>query len=359
MVDKIVTVNEFYPGKGANAIKVNANFNDVVLKTNEIIDELAVMQGEIEGTTGDIAKIVSAIYIGQIVPLCRSSLPAGVLPCNGSEYSRNLFPSFFRDYLITGKILTCSYDAYASDIAEFGYCGKFALDGIKNTFKTPTISSGVFLGGTSSSSEYGKAYKQGLPNITGSFNIGAGRPIATKDHEGAIEPLAIGGTYPYGANATTSTYGAKINASKSNEIYGASENVTPKNIKYPYGVVVANISETLSEINWNAFLDEIEKKLDKPTIVENTTSTEPTIALLGSNQIYRYTQALDSLTITDYEVSDISSTIWFTTSADFTGVTFTEAPVGYMTSLPEFEASATYVVTMNNGYVIIGKVATE
>ena len=45
MVDKIVTVNEFYPGKGANAIKVNANFNDVVLKTNEIIDELAVMQG--------------------------------------------------------------------------------------------------------------------------------------------------------------------------------------------------------------------------------------------------------------------------------------------------------------------------
>jgi hypothetical protein len=147
--------------------------------------------------------------------------------------------------------------------------------------------------------------------------------------------------------------------SEVNEIYGASSNVTPKNIKYPYGVVVANISETLSEINWNAFLAEIEKKLDKPTIIEDTTSTEPTIALLGSNQIYRYTQALDSLTIADYEVSDISSTIWFTTSADFTEVTFTNAPVGYMTALPDFEPSATYVVTMNNGYVIIGKVATE
>jgi hypothetical protein len=357
MVDKIVTVNEFYPGKGANAIKVNSNFNDVVLKTNEIIDELAVMQGEIEGTTGDIAKIVSAIYIGQIVPLCRSSLPAGVLPCNGSEYSRNLFPSFFRDYLITGKILTCSYDAYANDIAEFGYCGKFALDGIKNTFKTPTISSGVFLGGTSSSSEYGKAYKQGLPNITGSIDNIQTCEYTAPPVSGAF---SISNQRQDGySNKQELSLTINFDASKVNGIYGASANVTPKNIKYPYGVVVANISETLSEINWNAFLVEIEKKVDKPTIVEDTTSTDPTIALLGSNQIYRYTQALDSLTITDYEVSDISSTIWFTTSADFTGVTFTEAPVGFMTSLPDFEASETYVVTMNNGYVIIGKVATE
>ena len=352
MVDKIVTVNEFYPGKGANAIKVNANFNDVVLKTNEIIDELTVMQGEIEGTTGDIAKIVSAIYIGQIVPLCRSSLPAGVLPCNGSEYSRNLFPSFFRDYLITGKILTCSYDAYAADIAEFGYCGKFALDGIKNTFKTPTISSGVFLGGTSSSSEYGKAYKQGLPSIEHTHEAYA---YQTYDNT----PQIISNRFAKADVLTSQQTATTLVNSEVSEIYGASENVTPKNIKYPYGVVVANISETLSEINWNAFLDEIEKKLDKPTIIENTTSTDPTITLLGSNQIYRYTQALDSLTITDYEVSDISSTIWFTTSADFTGVTFTNAPVGFMTSLPDFEASASYVVTMNNGYVIIGKVATE
>jgi len=227
MVDKIVTVNEFYPGKGANAIKVNANFNDVVLKTNEIIDELAVMQGEIEGATGDIAKIVSAIYIGQIVPLCRSSLPAGVLPCNGSEYSRNLFPSFFRDYLITGKILTCSYDAYAADIAEFGYCGKFALDGIKNTFKTPTISSGVFLGGTSSSSEYGKAYKQGLPSIEHTHEAYAyqtfdNTPGIITNRFAKADVLSSAQTVTTGTNSAVSS------------IYGASSHVTPENYAVHY-----------------------------------------------------------------------------------------------------------------------------
>lgn len=355
MVDKIVTVNEFYPGKGANAIKVNANFNDVVLKTNEIIDELAVMQGEIEGATGDIAKIVSSIYIGQIVPLCRSSLPAGVLPCNGSEYSRNLFPSFFRDYLITGKILSCSYDAYAADIAEFGYCGKFALDGIKNTFKTPTISSGVFLGGTSSSSEYGKAYKQGLPNITGSVRISAGN-FPTREHTGVFGHLGVEGSHVWGVNSGHYPQGITFDASKSNAIYGASENVTPKNIKYPYGVVVANISETLSEINWNAFLDEMEKKLDKPTIICNTTDTTATIGMLNGNYIYTYSQPLTNITITDYVISQISSTIWFTAGVGF-NLTFTNALLGWISAEPTFEEGSKYVLTINNGHGIVGKVA--
>ena len=346
MVDKIVAVNEFIAGKGANSIKMNANFNDVVTTTNEIIDELAVMRGEIEETTGDIAKIVSAIYIGQIIPLCRNSLPTGVLPCNGAEYSRTLFPSFFRDYLLTGKIMTCSYDAYAQDIADYGVCGKFAIDGIKNTFKTPTLGSGCFVAPTNTSSEYGKYFEEGLPSIQHThINYG----YQTWDNTPAIV------THQF-AKADYLVSQQTIETAENTEvssIYGNSDHVTPKNIKYPYGVVVANVSETMSEINWNAFLDEIEKKQDKATITTDTTSTAPVIATLSSNTIRHYTQALTSLTITSYETSDISSAIWFTAGTGFT-LTFTEAPLGYIPELPLFEVGKKYVLTINNGYVIIG-----
>lgn len=356
MVDKIVSLNEFVAGTGANSIKMNQNFNETVVAVNDIIDEIAVLQNNVDTINVNIQKIVNAIYIGQIVPFCRSTLPTGVLPCDGSQYTRALFPTFFRDYLLTGKVLTCSYEAYDQDLTDFGFCGKFAIDGINNTFRTPTLTNDCFFSATNVLSDYGKSFEQGLPDITGSFNIGTSTPISTKNHTGAFKSLGTGPAYPYGANATTSTYGASFKASDSNEIYGASNDVTPKHIKYPHGVVVANISEGLSEINWNEFLNQIENKLDKPTIVNDDTSTAPTIGMLNSNTIYNYSLALTSLTITNYEVSHISSSIWFTAGAGFS-LTFTNPILGWIPEAPTFEDGAKYVLTINNGYAIVGKVS--
>lgn len=354
MADKIVEFNEFVSGTGANAIKMNQNFTQVKTTVNTIIDDVATVEVEVDEANAKFDKLLASVFIGQIIPLCRSDYPSGVLPCNGGEYTRATFPTFYSNFLLTGKILTCSYDVYAEEIADNGFCGKFALDAINEKFKTPTLNNGILLASASSSSEAGVYFEEGLPDFNASFNIGAGTPIATRNHTGC-KPLGYGSVFPYGANNTNSSYGVDISGSDSNSIYGASDHVTPRHVRYNYGVVVANITDDVSEVAWNEIITELNNKLNKPTVTTDTTSTTPTIASLASNTVRHYTQALTSLTITAYETSDISSTIWFEAGAGFT-LTFTVAPLGYIPSLPDFEVGGKYVMTMNNGFVIVGQV---
>lgn len=355
MADKIVELNEFISGTGANAIKMNQNFNTIKTTVNDIIDDVATVETEVDEANAKFDKLLASVFIGQIIPLCRSDYPSGVLPCNGGEYTRATFPTFYSNFLLTGKILTCSYDVYAEEIATNGVCGKFALDAINEKFKTPTLNNGILLASASSSSEAGVYFEEGLPDFDFGFNVGMGYSIATNGYINA-EPLGSGTVYPYGANGTNSTYGFYHKQSNYSDIYGASDHVTPRHVRYNYGVVVANITDDISEIAWNEIITELSNKLNKPTITTDTTSTAPVIANLANNTVRHYTQALTSLTITAYETSDISSTIWFEAGAGFS-LNFTVAPLGYIPSVPIFETGKKYVMTMNNGYVIIGAVA--
>ena len=189
-MSRIDFLNEFEQGKGADATKVNQNFSTVKTAVNNTVDEVDELDSKLNVIETKVNRIVSSIFLGQLVFLTTNFFPTGVLPCNGSEYSRSVFPSFFRDYLLSGKINTCSYEVYEQEITEYGYCGKFALDAINNRFKTPFLSGDVFLGATTIPSDAGKAFKQGLPNLTGSFRISQGN-FPTREHTGVFGHLRV------------------------------------------------------------------------------------------------------------------------------------------------------------------------
>ena len=127
-----------------------------VEKINEIIENMAG----------------GGLPIGSIIQLsCTFDyVPEGTLPCDGAEYTKAQFEQFFTNYLVGGKLNTCTYTQYQSDITTYGQCDKFALDTTNNKFKVPTIAdeqisdiadtvpvkgNGITMGLTNGTTEYG------------------------------------------------------------------------------------------------------------------------------------------------------------------------------------------------------------
>ena len=82
-----------------------------------------------------------ALVIGQILEVTGTAdyTPEGCLLADGAEYTKAQFPDLWADFLTgTPKLQTCTYTEYANQIAEYGFCNKFAVDTTNETFKVPT-----------------------------------------------------------------------------------------------------------------------------------------------------------------------------------------------------------------------------
>lgn len=83
----------------------------------------------------------SSLVIGQILEVVGTAdyTPEGCLLADGAEYTKAQFPDLWADFLTgTPKLQTCTYTEYANQIAEYGFCNKFAVDTTNETFKVPT-----------------------------------------------------------------------------------------------------------------------------------------------------------------------------------------------------------------------------
>lgn len=83
----------------------------------------------------------SSLVIGQILEVTGTAdyTPEGCLLADGAEYTKAQFPDLWADFLTgTPKLQTCTYTEYANQIAEYGFCNKFAVDTTNETFKVPT-----------------------------------------------------------------------------------------------------------------------------------------------------------------------------------------------------------------------------
>ena len=47
-------------------------------------------------------------------------VPTGCVPANGGEYTRTQFPSLYDNYLVGGKLLTCTYAEQTAQVALTG-----------------------------------------------------------------------------------------------------------------------------------------------------------------------------------------------------------------------------------------------
>ena len=213
-----------------------------------------------KGDRGDVGP-AGTIPVGTIFPhTCSSTfVPENSLPCNGIEYSQTQFPALWTDWLVGGRLNTCTYSQYQSDIDTYGKCGKWALDTENGKFKTPYIPDGTHIQQAMTDGELGKGYNAGLPNIT-SGNLGYVRSGSNVDGGGALQNTGKG-QFAEGANANRPWSGTmNFDASRSNPIYGATDTVQTEAVSLRYFVVVATGSINQSEMDWSQWASSLESK---------------------------------------------------------------------------------------------------
>ena len=202
--------------------------------------------------------------IGSIVAInCAANyIPKGHLPCNGAEYSKSQFDSFYTYFLETNRLNTCTYEEYDQEISTYGQCGKFAVDTNNLTFKVPTIKDGAVIQQALSDSELGKAYNEGLPNITatlgGIFNSSGALAETSTRSNGS-------GDYD--------TQNANFNASRCSDVYGKTDETSLNKVQMNaialrYFVIVADGEVNQAMFDWSQWATQLDLINSRPHIVE-------------------------------------------------------------------------------------------
>lgn len=178
-----------------------------------------------KGDKGDVGP-AGTMPVGTIFPhTCSSTfVPENSLPCNGKEYSQTQFPALWTDWLVGGRLNTCTYSQYQSDINIYGKCGKWGLDTENGKFKTPYIPDGTHIQQAMTDGELGKSYN-----------------AKSSNGEGIL----------------------RLDASRSNPFTPPSNTAPTDAVSLRYFVVVATGSINQSEMDWNAWTSSLEGKLDK------------------------------------------------------------------------------------------------
>ena len=226
-----------------------------------------------DGNLIQISGNSNLAYQGNSLPI--GSIFTSALPQTSNKYHllngdclgvNGIYSGFF-NYLISlvsqGYSVTCTANEYAEDLYKVGSCGRFVLNNTSNeivgsytneeevvveftipaySFKLPTIT--TFIQGVNSLEELGKAIEAGLPNIIGTTQThgdsGSNIPFGVANSTGAfyndIGTKYIAGNYNAGNLTTDNTI--RLDASRSNPIYGNSDTVQPPSIKYPYYIVL-------------------------------------------------------------------------------------------------------------------------
>ena len=192
--------------------KMEADFNAGNFKITNVADGVlagdAVNLSQLEESTTSSATTIkelmnAMVKIGDIKASTISENHDNWLLCDGQEVSREDYADLFT---VIGD--------------------KFGEGNGVTTFNVPDYRGKFLRGlGNNSAEDIYTAQEEGLPNIIGSANSLHGfRPEGT----GAISIITTGAG-PAESGGSGRTYNETFDASKANEIYGASEHVTPEN----------------------------------------------------------------------------------------------------------------------------------
>lgn len=225
--------------------------------------QLRVHDGETQGGFV-IGSGGSGRNIGDIFYTTRTdSGLGGAVECNGGTYSTADYTGAgsIGELLEAGKLPYVSLAEYATLLSTNGVVGVFGWDGTGTTsFRVPTLQD-VFIE-CGQAAQLGNYMPAGLPNITASVN--GAKEVRLSDYTGAFyseTSKSQSGT----ANVSGSDYhNLYLDASRSSSIYGNSDTVQPKAVKYramvqlfnsttdeavaTVGTVVAQVGENTTQI---------------------------------------------------------------------------------------------------------------
>lgn len=260
-------------------------------------------------------NLLNPIIQGQIMPLgtvinypFARTLPAGYIRLDGSKIKnvKNDFPEFYQlllenPQMVYGQMsISGEYDYRSDDGFDGSYYdisqdtgnnsqwkqlvanndGNFPkfvwVDAQHNDIRCPVINCFIrgFVGDITSN--FAKYYNDGLPNITGSPILGESGNSWSRmpPVEGAIYRASTGENKYAGASDHDNDYLA-FDASRSNSIYGRTNEVRPKNITYPYIMSYYHAIQNTGTYNLQT-MGKLIEKLDADIILAQNTVNDIT-----------------------------------------------------------------------------------
>ena len=177
-------------------------------------------------------------YVGDI--------PAGGVPYCGQEVNRSTYSALW-EYANAKGLVKSESEWQSLYNAQGGNVAFYSSGNGSSTFRMPRLVG--YVRGASSQSESGSYVKEGLPNITGTLYGARSSAGKNASYEGGLTWDTLSETNPnQTVSKTDYSYGstARLDASKSNSIYGNSSHVTPETSVVLYGVYafgeVTNVS---------------------------------------------------------------------------------------------------------------------
>lgn len=132
-----------------------------------------------------------------------------------------------------------------------------------------------------------------------------------------------------------------------------SSNITDETV-FP-GVIIEGgvVSKTATKISINTLKKNIQNGVQfEQNIVKDLENSNIEISKIVENTVYQY-GTLSSLKINDFSKSYRESTIYFTSGATPTQLTFLKNPI-WINEEPTIEANKDYVISICNGMAVIG-----
>lgn len=132
-----------------------------------------------------------------------------------------------------------------------------------------------------------------------------------------------------------------------------SSNITDETV-FP-GVIIEGgvVSKTATKISINTLKKNIQNGVQfEQNIVKDLENSNIEISKIVENTVYQY-GTLSSLKINDFSKSYKESTIYFTSGATPTQLTFLKNPI-WINEEPTIEANKDYVISICNGMAVIG-----
>ena len=198
-------------------------------------------------------------YIGQLSYGIRTDIPEGQLRCDGATYFASLLQTFFDEFLVGGKIPTCTMTEYEQYLTNNnGNCGFIGLDETGQTFRMPTLKDRVFIAQALNAGNIAEFNFDQIVNITGSSPLWATPDMANVKYSGALyQSNTLPSGYATTTYTTTTTNGTRLDASK---VVRTGDQVQPQHIQYPLFMAVSNVSVPASEVQYNAFINSLTNK---------------------------------------------------------------------------------------------------
>jgi len=257
------------PGRGLGITTAGSLDLDIASETSIGGVQIATAADVASGVAGEVPKVLAVgsdalntlmptMLIGSIqTMLCTDTyVPNGTVPADAAEYTREQFREFYDTYLVGGKLLTCTYAAFAAQVALTGNCAKFALDTTAQKFKVPLLKNGDSITQAASAAELGKSVKAGLPNIEGWTGL--------VSSDGTLTGPFYKGAAVYGVTGVSysTNPGVYFGSNKANTIYGNSTTVTDEQVRLRHFVVLASAQNSASVFDWSNYMAGLAGKLN-------------------------------------------------------------------------------------------------